>query len=677
MYFLYNSDIMSNKLKNSRSPYLLQHAQNPVYWYPWGDEALKKAKEEHKLMIVSIGYSSCHWCHVMEKESFEDEEVAKLMNENFISIKVDREERPDIDHIYIQAATLITGHAGWPLNAIVLPDGRIVYAGTYFSKQNWMRVLNYFTELFYNDLEKLEEQAYNILHGLKEINYLPQLKSETKPEASLLNQLWSNWKVDIDPICGGRKGAPKFIMPNNFDFLLRYAYSSKQDDVKDFVFNSLKKIALGGIHDAVSGGFFRYSVDDRWHIPHFEKMLYDNAQLLSVYAQAYRYYKTSLFKEILESVFFWLQNEMKADDGGYFSALDADSEGEEGKYYLWTWEELEDALGEDLPVFADYYQCTKIGNWQNNQNHLHCDRSLKIYCEENDLNLTETQLLLKKSKETLRQKRAEKIRPNVDDKRITGWNALLISGLVHSFWATGDEKFLKAAEDITTFFEKKLIHGNRLWHTYNKGEAYQEAYLSDYAPAIQAYIHLYQATFQEKYLLQAKIWIYEVLEYFSDPESNLFFLNADYAEQLVHRPKELSDNVISSSNSIFARCLLQTGLYYDLPELREQGTRMFQLMLDETVKNGPFYSEWAIALWEYVYPLYEVVFTGEKASQKMLHLFEEHYLPQVLPIGSNPEESQIPLMENKTTPNFYVCRNQVCSAPVTKLEDVLKEVVNL
>lgn len=660
---------MPNELIHSHSPYLLQHAQNPVNWVPWSEQALKKAVAENKLVIISIGYSACHWCHVMEHESFEDQEVAALMNQYFVCIKVDREERPDVDQVYMNAAMIINGQGGWPLNAIALPNGQPVFAGTYFPKQNWMQVLSYFADMYQKDAPKLINQAKNVTEGLSKVDYLPKLETHIQLDSSLLEISWSKWVNKIDKELGGRYGAPKFMMPNNYDYLLRYAYSSQKEEVKTFVQNTLEKIALGGINDAVSGGFARYSVDDRWHIPHFEKMLYDNAQLISLYAQAYRSYKNPLYLEVIENTYRWLQNEMKAEDGGYYAALDADSEGVEGKYYVWTWRELKELLGENLNTFSEYYQSTFEGNWEHGLNHLHSDETFENFCNRKKLDLESTKLQFEKCKEILQKNRDQRIRPGLDNKRITGWNALLITGFVNAYWANEDKKFLHSAIGIAEFFEKSLQNGNGLWHTYNNGHGYIEAYLSDYAPVIQAYIDLYQATFEEQYLTQAYQWMEFVIDHFYDEKSGMFYLNSDQAEQLVSRPMEMSDNVISSSNAIMARNLWKLGHYFDKPILKEMSEIMLQTVMKDMLQNGPFYAEWSILLWENIYPFYEVVFTSEKQKEQLKEVWKD-YLPQILPIGNQNENSSIPLTQGKESPYIYVCRNQTCQAPITHIDQM-------
>ena len=656
---------MSNQLQNAHSPYLLQHATNPVNWEEWSPDAFQEAQKQNKLVIVSIGYSSCHWCHVMAHESFEDLEVARYMNLHFINIKVDREERPDVDQVYMNAAMIIHGNGGWPLNAITLPDGRPLFVGTYFPKDNWLRLLNYFNSLYQQTPDKLIEQAQKITQGLKQLDFVPQNKSSETLHPDFLLTLWERWKISIDKEYGGRKGAPKFIMPANFLFLLKYAHTSHNSEIDSYIQVSLEKVALGGINDAVSGGFARYSTDSVWHIPHFEKMLYDNAQLLSVYAQAYRYYQNPLYREVIYQILHWLAREMKATDGGYFAALDADSEGVEGKYYTWTWQELKDILGKQIQPFATYYHCAPEGNWENGQNHLHSEIPLEVFCKTHALDYPKTQEQFEYCKSLLQNNRQQRVRPGLDNKRICEWNAMLVNGFIDAYWATQDVQFLESAQALINFIEQKLMHNNKLWHTYNQQTSYLEGYLSDYATAIFAYIRFYQATFKEKYLSQAKIWLDFVLVHFKSPDSPLFYLTSDLAERLVHRPIDKEDNVIPSSNSILAHCLFLLGHYYDEQKYLQLAEDMLQSVLKDTIEHGAFYANWASLLCDLLYPPKELVLTSDQASQQVLDLFSKDFLPHVLPIGSDQTKSNIPLLEGKTKPLIYICSNRVCQAPLS------------
>jgi len=659
---------MPNQLINSRSPYLLQHANNPVDWMPWGAEALESAQSSDKLLIISVGYSACHWCHVMEHESFEDDEVAALMNQYFVSIKVDREERPDVDQVYMNAAMLITGSGGWPLNAIALPDGRPIYAGTYFPKAQWMRVLAYFADLYQNNRAKLEEQASNLTQGIQRLDHAPKLSHKVAPDQHLLSVIWQHWRGQIDMDYGGRKGAPKFMMPNQYDFLLKYTFSSGNDEVAAFIKVTLEKMALGGLFDQLGGGFTRYSTDPYWKVPHFEKMLYDNGQLLGLYAQAYRAYQDPFYLEVINKTMTWLDKEMKAPDGGYYAALDADSEGVEGKFYVWTSDELNALLGSDSTVFKEYYTCSEAGNWEHEWNVLHAEISVKTFATSRGLDRAELDALLTRCRQILFKERKNRIRPGLDDKRIAGWNALLLSGFCEVYKATGDATVLDNARELANFLLLQLSKDDGgLWHTFNRGEAYLDGYLSDYAPAIAAFMNLYQVTFEESYLLQAKRWMEYCIDHFYDESSGLFFLTSDDAEALVSRPREMSDNVISASNSILARSLWQLGHYFDQEVLKEMADVMLQTVLQDALRNGPFYAEWASLLWEMIYPPYEVAFTSDEATAQVRQLLS-NYLPHILVMGPS---KKIPLMEGKSAPDIYVCRNYACLAPVNEVPEAL------
>ena len=574
---------MPNQLLYSKSPYLLQHANNPVDWKPWDENTLQEAREHDKLLIISIGYSACHWCHVMEHESFEDEEVAALMNAYYVSIKVDREERPDVDQVYMSAAMLINGNGGWPLNAIALPDGRPVYAGTYFPKQNWLRILAYFADQYQKDPEKLTEQAQRLTDGIRSLDQTPPLQAKASIDSRMLDIIWKNWEPQIDMEYGGRKGAPKFMMPNQYLYLLKYAYSSNNEEVSACIHTTLHKMALGGLNDQLSGGFTRYSTDPYWKVPHFEKMLYDNAQLLSLYAQAYRAYGNPLYLYVTNQIIGWLDKEMLAPDGGYHAALDADSEGEEGKYYVWTLGELETILGKDADLFAEYYTCTPYGNWEHGLNVLHATETAESFAAKKGIKPDAFSKMLEECRNKLLNVRQHRIRPGLDDKRITGWNALLLSGLVDAYWASGDHQILQRAEQLASFFTSTLqMPDGGLWHTFNKGESYLEGYLSDYAPAMMGFIQLYQATSEEAYLMRAYQWLDYVIEHFYDENSGFFYLISTQSDTLISRPKELNDNVISASNSILSRVLWQMGFYFDKPFLKEMS-----LVTGQTESNSP------------------------------------------------------------------------------------------
>jgi len=446
-----------NKLANETSPYLLQHANNPVNWFPWSKEALEKARTEDKLIIISIGYAACHWCHVMEHESFEDTSVAQLMNDFYVSIKVDREERPDIDQIYMDAAYLITGRGGWPLNIIALPDGKPVYAGTYFRKDDWMKILFYFNDLYQKEPEKFNEQANKLTDALNSIKI---------PDVSVDDLVFSKDEIKkayegiinlIDYVNGGTRGAPKFPMPDIYNFLLQYYFHTEENNALEAVTITLNKIANGGIYDHIGGGFARYSTDDIWKVPHFEKMLYDNAQLVSLYSNAYKVTGNQYYRKVVYETLEFIKRELTDESGGFYSSLDADSEGEEGRYYVWEKKEIDNLLGADSDLFCEFYNISESGNWEGkNIPFITNDKSqlLKKY----NLNENEFDKIISESKKILFEERNKRISPGLDDKILTSWNALMIRGYVDAYNTFGKIEFLNAAVSNGNFIINKMMN---------------------------------------------------------------------------------------------------------------------------------------------------------------------------------------------------------------------------
>ena len=446
-----------NKLADETSPYLLQHANNPVNWYPWGNEALEKAKSENKLLIISIGYAACHWCHVMEHESFEDTSVARVMNDSYVSIKVDREERPDIDQIYMDAAYLLTGRGGWPLNVIALPDGRPVYAGTYFRKDDWVKILNYFSDLYQKEPETFDQEAgklTNALKGMKVPGVDEKSSSFTKDE---IDESFKKIISYLDFTNGGTSGAPKFPMPNIYQFLLTYHFHTKNPKALEAVTITLDKMADGGIYDQIGGGFARYSTDDIWKVPHFEKMLYDNGQLVSIYSNAFKVTGNENYKRIVYETLEFIQRELTDTSGGFYSSLDADSEGEEGKYYVWSKKEIDDLLGKNSELFCDYYSVTSIGYWKGN-NILFINQKKEDLLKKYKISEEAFDSVINKSKKILFEERSKRIRPGLDDKILTSWNALMLRGYVDAYFAFGDKKFLSAALKNGEFNLKNIMN---------------------------------------------------------------------------------------------------------------------------------------------------------------------------------------------------------------------------
>ncbi|HSN10108.1 MAG TPA: thioredoxin domain-containing protein, partial [Hanamia sp.] len=468
---------MPNELINETSPYLLQHANNPVNWYAWNKATLQKAKDENKMLLISIGYAACHWCHVMEHQSFENDEVARVMNENFICVKVDREERPDVDQVYMNAAYLINGNGGWPLNALAMPDGKPFFAGTYFPKENWIRMLEYFAGIYKNERAKLEEQAENVSKGIREIEHVPINNKELVFSKNDLDDMFSTFENKIDWERGGTKASMKFPMPSIWEFLLQYHYFTGNSNALKAVEVTLDNMANGGIYDHIGGGFSRYATDSRWHAPHFEKMLYDNGQLVSLYSHAFQVTKNPLYKKVVYQTLDFVQRELTSPDGGFYSSLDADSEGEEGKYYVWTEGQIKEILKEDAPLFIDHYGITAEGNWEEGKN------IPDVNYGKNELPVKEqiTQKLILLSKKLFAE-REKRIRPGTDDKILTSWNALMAKGFLDAYKTFEEVSFFVSAKRNIDFLLKNIsTQKNNLYRNYKNGKASIHGFLDDYA----------------------------------------------------------------------------------------------------------------------------------------------------------------------------------------------------
>ena len=499
----------TNPLINETSPYLLQHAHNPVNWEAWKPEVLDRAKKENKLLLISIGYAACHWCHVMEHECFEDEEVATVMNANFINIKIDREERPDVDHIYMDALQMMTGSGGWPLNIVALPDGRPFWGATYVKKNDWMKILNQLSELYEKDPEKIIEYAQKLSEGIQAIN-LVALKKDEPISIIELGKAVKGWSQYFDTSLGGYKRVPKFMMPVNLNFLLHYGNSKNNQEVLEYVNTTLTKMAWGGIFDQVGGGFSRYSVDSKWHVPHFEKMLYDNGQLVSLYAQVYASTKNELYKEIVERTIAFVQNELTDASGGFYSSLDADSlndagELEEGAFYVWKEEELKMLLGENFSIFKDFYNINSYGYWEHSNYVLIRDTTNENIARKHKISEAELSQIIESAQNALKEARSKRNRPRLDDKILTSWNGLMLKGLVDAYRYLGHEKYLKLALKNARFIEDNLTKNDGgLYHNHKNGKSTINGYLEDYASVIEAYIGLYEIRFDENWLRRAE-----------------------------------------------------------------------------------------------------------------------------------------------------------------------------
>jgi hypothetical protein len=663
----------TNRLIHESSPYLLEHAHNPVNWFPWGDEALKLAKSENKPLIISIGYAACHWCHVMEGESFSDEEVASFMNQHFVCIKVDREERPDVDKIYMDAVQILTGSGGWPLNAFALPDGRPFWGGTYFPKENWMGLMSQVVTLYQSRIEDVTEQANALVQHVihQELGLLRPLIEPSGYKEKYLS-LFESWKPLFDEVDGGFGGSPKFVLPAGWQFLMQYHYFTGHPDALKMVELTLSKLGDGGIFDHLAGGFARYSVDFRWLVPHFEKMLYDNAQLLSLYAHAYQVTGNPKFEKIMHQILQFLELELKSPAGGYFASLNADSEGEEGRFYVWSNAELKANLpAEHYRVFADFYNVSEKGNWEEGKNILHRTDNDAIVAARHHISEPELHKIISACSNRLLVLRNGRIRPSTDDKVLTSWNALLIKGLVDTYRAIGDQQVMKMAEETALFIKSNLLKDGIIYRNYKNGKASISGFLDDYAYLADACIELYQVTFNEVWLKLA-LWITETaIERFSDENGVYFYYSSGDDTTLVARKLELTDNVLPSSNAVMAHNLLRLSVYFEQHQWRNRAEQMVATLAGQFESGGPYYARWDQVLGLLAYGVNEVVVTGEAASD-VANRLQKSYLPHALFAGGITED--LPLLRNRVVEGktlIYVCRQGVCQLPVEHPNDAL------
>ena len=666
-----------NNLKNETSPYLLQHVENPVNWNPWDKKYLDKAKKENKLVIISIGYASCHWCHVMERESFQDSTVAKLMNDKFISIKVDREERPDIDQVYMNAIQLITGSGGWPLNVITLPDGRPIWGGTYFSKGQWISALKQISEIYETEPEKFISYAKRVQEG---INTLNDVVMQTDSFENIdINNYSKLLLKNIDEEFGGFNGAPKFMMPNNLNFLLRYSVQEKQEKSKDKILSTLDKMAYGGIFDHVEGGFSRYSVDERWHIPHFEKMLYDNGQLMSLYSVGYKISDKDLYKDVVYKIHEYIDSEMKDISGGYYSSLDADSKLDdgtyaEGEYYSWEKEELERIIGENFDLFSEYYNVNDNGFWEEENKYVLIRSISDIeFINKNKLDSATFQKIKSEWIYKLKLAKIDKKKPSLDYKIITSWNGLMISGYVDAYKSFNDEIFKNEAINAGEFIFKNLIKKDGgLHHNFVNGKSKINGYLEDYATVIQASLDLYEVTLNQKWIERALNLSEYVLSNFSGVESELFYFTSSQDEDLISRSVEFRDNVIPSSNSIMAKNLFRLYHYFDKQEYYEKAQNMSLSVTAEFETYPSGYTNWFDLIYNFKSNYYEIAVVGEN-SIKQVEEINKKYIPNKLIIGSK-SENNLPLLKNRYVEGktlIYVCVNKACKMPTEDLDEAL------
>ena len=673
-----NIKVKQNRLAEASSPYLKQHADNPVDWYEWNEEIIKKAEKENKPLLLSIGYASCHWCHVMEEESFMDTAVARVMNENFICIKVDREERPDIDNIYMNACQLISGEScGWPLNAFALPNGKPFFAGTYYPKDNWLNLLKQISDAYKNQHQKVVLQADALTNEIK--NYdIDFLKSDSQP-AAIDQRIYQNFfdsiYTQIDLVNGGLHGTQKFPLPIVWEFLLQYHYYNKDEKAIEAINKSLTQMALGGIYDQVGGGFARYSTDQEWRIPHFEKMLYDNGQLMSLFAHAYQVTQKPLYKNIIEGIALFIERDLTSTSGGFYSSLNAVTEDGEGEFYAWTYNDVKKIVGEtQAGLVAEYYNISPEGNWKAAKNILFASETPEEFAQTQKKSDTEISDLIDKAKSGLLKERNKRKKPSVDDKILTSWNALMIKGYLDAYVAIGNEAYLNIAIKNAEFIEKNMLHKDgKIWRNYSNGKTSVSGFLEDYALLAKAFIRLYQVTFDIHWLqISRRITDYAIKNFY-DEQTGLFFFTASSSNDLVVRKIELTDHVIPSSNSVMAEVLFNLYVYFEQNGYFEKASAMVSKVHGKAKRESPFYAHWYYVSGMLANGINEVAIMGKEAIKKNLEL-QKNYLPGSINMGSVSEEN-LPLLENKMPADktlIYVCTNRTCKLPVEDVEKALK-----
>ena len=664
----------TNSLIKETSPYLLQHAHNPVNWHPFSAKIFEIAKAENKPILISIGYSACHWCHVMEHESFEDSEVANIMNENFINIKVDREERSDVDMLYMQAVQLMTGRGGWPLNCFVLPDGRPFYGGTYFRKTQWIEVLNNLINLYKLESNKVLEYAEALTNGIKQAELISTSnKIDTLLTKELIQLSVKKWKTQLDEEHGGPNKAPKFPMPCNYQFLLRYAILEKDNSLLNQVNLTLKKMAFGGIYDQLHGGFSRYSTDIIWKVPHFEKMLYDNAQLISLYTEAFNLTKNPLYKEIACDTLQFIENEWYKAEGYFYSAYDADSDGEEGKFYVWNQLDLKDLLGENFDVFSDYFEINDKGYWEHgNYILMRSENQIQLLTK---FNLTKNELdhIILTCKNSLKQEAKSRLKPSLDDKTITSWNALICSAYSKAYLSFGEIKYKEIALTSINFITSQLtLVDGKLYRTYKNKCAKIDGFLEDYAFTIEALINVYLISQNQEFLNKAYNLCELTLSLFQNKESDFLYYTNNLSTDLILKTTEISDNVIPSSNSQMAHNLFMLGNYFGNTEWINRSKKMLSNLLEEFKNYGAGYSHWGSLALCYSYPFKEISIVGKHVNENLIQLYKHGVTNAIFTVSET--NSDLPFLKNRYVENqtlFYVCENNTCYSPTKSLAETI------
>jgi uncharacterized protein YyaL (SSP411 family) len=688
----------ANRLINQKSPYLLQHAFNPVDWYPWGDEAFEKAKKENKPIFLSIGYSTCHWCHVMEKESFEDAEVARLLNEAFVCIKVDREERPDIDSVYMKICQMMTGSGGWPLTIVMTPDKKPFFAATYIPKNNrfgqvgLLELVPRLKDIWNSRGSEIAESAEQVVSALKDLD---TESSRVELGKQTLENAYAQMYEAFDEEYGGFGGAPKFPTPHRLCFLLRYWRRNRDAGALYMVERTLAAMRMGGIYDHVGFGFHRYSTDREWLVPHFEKMIYDQALLVLAYCEAYQATRKEEYVSTIRETLEFVQRELLSPEGGFYTALDADSEGVEGKFYLWSLEELNQTLqGDDAKLASYIFNVSRVGNYpeavgeKSGANILYLTKTVSDLASELGLTPEELGVRLQRIRGALFKARSRRVRPNRDDKMLADYNGLVVAALAKASTVLHDESYARAAEKAVEFVLSKMTSSKGgLYHSYRDGKASVPAFLDDYAFLTWGLLNLYEATFNAQYIREALRLTDTLLNHFWDVEKGGFYFTADFAEETLTRVKEAYDGAVPSGNSVSALNLIRLSRMTGVAEYEEKASRIMSAFSSTVARSPENFAQFLMAL-DFLMGSHEVVVVGrrkEKSTEAMLGLLGEIFVPNKVVLLREPEAEgddvaflapftkDMRQVHGEAT--AYVCRNFKCELPTTNPERVLETLI--
>ncbi|HMU33170.1 MAG TPA: thioredoxin domain-containing protein [Pyrinomonadaceae bacterium] len=668
----------ANRLINETSPYLLQHAYNPVDWYPWGEEAFELAQAENKPLLVSIGYSACHWCHVMEHESFEDEETARVMNENFVNIKVDMEERPDVDHIYMSFVQMTTGRGGWPMNVFITPDKRPFFGGTYFppapryGMPSWQQILLSIAEAYKEKRDEIEHSANEIVGELRRLSMVDE---GTTLSNALLDDAFASFERSFDAKNGGFGGAPKFPQAMSLEFLLRHHYSTHDQKALEMTRLTLDKMAFGGMYDQLGGGFHRYSVDNVWLVPHFEKMLYDNAQLARIYLHAFQVTGDPEYRRIATETLDYVLREMTNPSGGFYSSQDADSEGEEGKFFVWSEREIDDLLGDDSNAFKFFFDVSKDGNFEE-RNILNRPRTIDSAASALKIEPFELFSLIENAKQRLFDAREARVKPHRDEKVLASWNGLMLAAFADAAGVLGDDKYLKTAEKNAEFLLSKMLTlSGRLFRSWKAGEAKLNGYLDDYANVADGLLALYQVTGNIRFFQRARSLVDLMLEHFWDQEAGGFFYTSNDHEELVVRTKDFTDNATPSGNSAAADVLLRIAKLTGNDRYERFAVATLRLAANQIARYPQGFGRALSTLGSHLYNAGELAIVGP-AGNELAEVALATYLPTTtVALSSDPDNdaAEVPLFEGRgrsDRPLAFLCKNFVCSRPAVSAAEL-------